>query len=84
MKKYKILIDTIEKIKKFNTESNKVSFNIDIISGKYIINAKSIMALFSLDTSNFLYISIDLSKLNKIELEEFNIYINKINDLIVY
>jgi len=44
-----VLLDSIDKVKTF---VNKVSFypcDIDIVSGRYTIDAKSIMGIFSLD-----------------------------------
>lgn len=47
----KVLIDTIEKVKDFVSRTSQFNADLDIVSGKYVINAKSILGLFSLDLS---------------------------------
>ena len=49
MKEFIIRLDSVEKVKKFVTLNSQQEFSIDIISGKYIIDAKSIMGIFSLN-----------------------------------
>ena len=49
MSSMKILIDSIVKVKEFNNLAVKFPCEIDIISGRYIIDARSLMGLFSLD-----------------------------------
>lgn len=51
MKTIKISLDTIEKVKKFVSEINKFNSEFDLVSGRYTIDAKSIMGIFSLDIS---------------------------------
>ncbi len=46
-----ILIDNVTKIKEFNKLTLKFPCDIDVISGRYIIDAKSLMGLFSVDLS---------------------------------
>ena len=49
MSSMKILIDSISKVKEFNNLAVKFPCEIDIISGRYIIDGRSLMGLFSLD-----------------------------------
>ena len=49
MNSMKILIDSIVKVKEFNNLAVKFPCEIDIISGRYIIDGRSLMGLFSLD-----------------------------------
>lgn len=49
MKKYTIKIDTIDKIKSFVHDIEKVPFDVLMSNGRYTIDAKSIMGIFSLD-----------------------------------
>ena len=49
MSSMKILIDSIVKVKEFNNLAVKFPCEIDIISGRYIIDGRSLMGLFSLD-----------------------------------
>ena len=46
-----ISLNSIEKVKSFVNEIAKFSCDFDLISGRYIIDAKSIMGIFSLDLS---------------------------------
>ena len=49
MSTMKILIDSIVKVKEFNNLAVKFPCEIDIVSGRYIIDGRSLMGLFSLD-----------------------------------
>ena len=75
---YKIRLDTIEKVKEFIKIVDKYENDIDIISGRYLVNAKSIMALFSLELTKPLNLIIhdaslsDVSRLEK-DVEEFRV-----------
>ncbi len=51
MKTTQILIDSIDKVKAFVNEITKFECDFDLISGRYVIDAKSIMGIFSLDIS---------------------------------
>lgn len=46
-----ILLSSVENVKKFISIANSYNFPINIVSGKYRINGKSIMGIFSLDLS---------------------------------
>ena len=46
-----VLIDTIDKVKDFVRATSQFDADMDIISGRYVIDAKSILGLFSLDLS---------------------------------
>ena len=54
-----ILIDNVTKIKEFNKLTLKFPCDIDVISGRYIIDAKSLMGLFSVDLSKPVEIRFD-------------------------
>ena len=47
----KIRINTIEDVKHFVAIVTGVDYDVDIVSGRYAIDAKSIMGIFSLDLS---------------------------------
>ena len=51
MKDFKVCIKTIDNAKSFVTLASRQDFDIDIASGRYIVDAKSIMGIFSLDLS---------------------------------
>ncbi len=46
-----ISLNSIEKVKSFVNEIAKYDCDFDLISGRYTIDAKSIMGIFSLDLS---------------------------------
>lgn len=52
MQSIKIKLDTIDKVKNFVNTISKYDFDFDLVSGRYVIDAKSIMGIFSLDLSN--------------------------------
>ena len=59
MKKYTIKINTIDKIKSFVHDIEKVPFDVLISNGRYTIDAKSIMGIFSLDFGKPIEIYLD-------------------------
>ncbi|MCI9124484.1 MAG: HPr family phosphocarrier protein [Eubacterium sp.] len=57
MKTVKISLNSIDKVKSFVNAISQFDYDFDLISGRYVIDAKSIMGIFSLDLSK----SIDLA-----------------------
>ena len=51
MKTVKVSLDSIDKVKVFVNLVSKFDSDFDLISGRYVIDAKSIMGIFSLDLS---------------------------------
>ena len=51
MKTVKICLNSIDKVKAFVNEITKFDTDFDLVSGRYVIDAKSIMGIFSLDLS---------------------------------
>ncbi|MCI9570399.1 MAG: HPr family phosphocarrier protein [Lachnospiraceae bacterium] len=51
MYEMKIKLDTIDKVKQFVGTITQFEGDFDIYSGKYIIDAKSILGIFSVDLS---------------------------------
>ena len=58
MKKMKISLGSIEAVKEFVALTNSYSFDSDLVSGRYAVDAKSIMGIFSLDLSKELTLNI--------------------------
>ena len=54
----KILINSIEKVMKFTSILGKEDIDCEIIEGMHIIDAKSIMGIFSIDLSKPLQLNI--------------------------
>ena len=52
MKTVTISLNSIDKVKSFVNDVTKFDTDFDLISGRYVIDAKSIMGIFSLDLSN--------------------------------
>jgi len=51
MKSVQILLKEAQNIKSFVSIINKYPFDIDLRSGRYVVDAKSILGIFSLDLS---------------------------------
>ena len=51
MKTVKISLNSIDKVKSFVNDLTKFDTDFVLISGRYVIDAKSIMGIFSLDLS---------------------------------
>lgn len=51
MKSYEIFFKSIIDVKNFVNIINKFDFDVDLVSGRYVVDAKSIMGIFSLDLS---------------------------------
>jgi len=51
MKTIQISLNSIDKVKSFVNDITKFDHDFDLVSGRYVIDAKSIMGIFSLDLS---------------------------------
>lgn len=51
MKTVQISLNSIDKVKAFVNDITKFDTDFDLVSGRYVIDAKSIMGIFSLDLS---------------------------------
>lgn len=49
MNEFYIKVDSVDKVKDFVKATNKIVPDMDLIVGRYIIDAKSIMGIFSVD-----------------------------------
>lgn len=69
----KIRIDTIADVKKFCSIVIGCECDVDIVSGRYAIDAKSIMGIFSLDLSKDLELRIHSDNCGEFldEIKEF-------------
>ncbi|MGB9779631.1 HPr family phosphocarrier protein [Caldanaerobacter sp.] len=78
MKEIKVKLTTIESVKRFVEKTSKYPFEIDVVSGRYVIDAKSIMGLFSLNLEHTLTVvahTDNQEELKKLEedLKEFSV-----------
>ena len=75
---FKIKLDTIDKIKDFSSAILTFENDIDIMQGKYVINAKSVIAIFSLNLTEIIKVIIhdasieDVARVEKV-LKEFRV-----------
>lgn len=74
MKTVNILLDTINDVKVFVNTVTKYDFDVDLISGRYAVDAKSVMGIFSLDLSKPIRLEIHSDDCDKL-LEEIKPYI---------
>ena len=51
MKTVQITLNSIDKVKSFVNDIARFDYDFDLVSGRYVIDAKSIMGIFSLDLS---------------------------------
>ena len=51
METIRISLNSIDKVKSFVNDLAKFDADFDLVSGRYVIDAKSIMGIFSLDLS---------------------------------
>ena len=58
MKTVQISLNSIDKVKSFVNTITKYDNDFDLVSGRYVIDAKSIMGIFSLDLSKAIDLNI--------------------------
>lgn len=62
MKTVQISLNSIDKVKSFVNKITKYDYDFDLISGRYVIDAKSIMGIFSLDLSKPIELNIHVEE----------------------
>ena len=76
MKNVQISLNSIDKVKTFVNEISKFDCDFDLVSGRYVIDAKSIMGIFSLDLSKPIDLNIHADGRNLDEvLEKIKSYV---------
>lgn len=68
MKTVQISLNSIDKVKSFVNAITQFNFDFDLISGRYVIDAKSIMGIFSLDLSKPIDLAIHAGDANISEI----------------
>lgn len=58
MKTVQVSLNTIDKVKDFVNDVTRFNCDFDLVSGRYVIDAKSIMGIFSLDLTRPIDLSI--------------------------
>jgi len=64
MKTVTILLDSIDKVKAFVNIINPFDADFDLVSGRYVIDAKSLLGIFSLDIMKPITLNIHNSEEN--------------------
>ena len=64
MKTINISLNSIDKVKTFVNLINRFDYDFDLVSGRYVIDAKSIMGIFSLDLSKPIALNIHADDMN--------------------
>ncbi len=75
MKTVKISLNSIEKVKSFVNAITRFDVDFDLVSGRYVIDAKSIMGIFSLDLSKPIDLNIHANEEMDAILEVLSPYI---------
>ena len=76
MTKVKIMLASIQDVKDFVSVVTGYDFDVDLASGRYAIDAKSIMGIFSLDLSKELELRVHSDNCDEL-MEELDSYIVK-------
>lgn len=73
MKTFNVMLDSINSVKNFVNIVSKYDFDVDLSSGRYVVDAKSIMGIFSLDLSKPIKVDIHAGNAESLveELKEF-------------
>ena len=73
MKKTTVMLDSISAVKKFVNIVTAYDFDVDLASGRYAVDAKSIMGIFSLDLSKPIQLTAHTDDADKFfaEIKEF-------------
>lgn len=67
-KTVKVILNSIDSVKNFSNITFKHDLDLSLHSGRYIVDAKSIMGIFSLDLSKPIDLEIDGSNEKAIDL----------------
>ena len=77
MYNFKITLSSINEVKNFVNAACSQMCDIDIISGRYVIDAKSIMGIFSIDLTKPVTVSVNGTE------EEYKAFREAVKDIIV-
>lgn len=67
MNTFNISINTIDKVKRFVNLTNRCEADVDIVSGRLLVDAKSIMGIFSMDLTRPMTLRVHESNIEKLE-----------------
>lgn len=69
MKTYEIMLNSINEVKGFVNMVSKYDCDVDLISGRYVVDAKSIMGIFSLDLAKPIKVEVHCDDANELDAE---------------
>lgn len=75
MKSVEITLNSIDKVKSFVNIISKYDTDFDLVSGRYVIDAKSIMGIFSLDLSKPIRLDIHDNEEADAVIRDINAYV---------
>ena len=65
-----LILNTLSKVKEFTNEANKFNSDIDIIRDRYVIDAKSVLGIYTIDLTK--PVTVKINSDDKAEIERFN------------
>ena len=69
-----VLLNTIDKVKRFTNIANKFDCDVDVIQGKYTVDGRSILGIFSLNLTDTVTVEIENdNERYTMEIKQFNI-----------
>lgn len=71
MKKIQLSLNSIEKVKDFVNKVSRYEGSFDLLSGRYMVDAKSIMGIFSMDLSKPVTLQIHDDAVDTNDFKEF-------------
>lgn len=54
-----ILLDTVDKVKEFVQRTSKFMYDVQVVSGRFIVDGRSILGIMSLDLSKPVVLNVD-------------------------
>ena len=69
MKEFNLMLSSINDVKDFVNIVAKYDFDVDLTSGRYVVDAKSIMGIFSLDLMSAITLTAHTDNSDKLFLE---------------
>lgn len=76
VKSFKVMLSSIIDVKTFVETVNEFDFDIDMVSGRYVVDAKSLLGIFSLDLAKPVIMRVYTEDTEKIE-EKLKMFIVK-------
>ena len=67
---FKIMLSSINDVKVFVNAANDQPCDIDIVSGRYVIDAKSIMGIFSIDLAKAITVEVHGTQSDIVNFQE--------------